>query len=79
MSHVIHSETGIVVSRLLGLEETPDGIHVRIRWKGLDTKDDTLQPIARVNENVPVLFSKLLSRKSTPSVLAEKVRSKLAL
>ena len=79
MSHVIHSETGMVVSRLLGLEETPDGIYVRIRWKGLGTKKDTLEPIARVNEDVPVLFAKLLSRKSTPAGLAEKVRSKRAL
>ena len=69
----------MVVSRLLGLEETPDGIYVRIRWKGLGTKKDTLEPIARVNEDVPVLIAKLLSRKSTPAGLAEKVRSKIAL
>ena len=39
MSHVIHSETGMVVSRLLGLEETPDGIYVQILWEGLDNKE----------------------------------------
>ena len=31
MSHVLQSETGMVVSRLLSLEDCPNGLHVRIR------------------------------------------------
>ena len=78
MSHVLQSETGMVVTRLLGIEETENGYHVRVRWKGLGPDEDTLEPIAQVYKDVPELFEKLLQRKSTPKDLAEKVRTVLA-
>ena len=70
MSHVLQSERRMVVSRLLSLEDLPNGLHVRIWWKGLSDAEDTLKPIARVHEDVPQLFDKLLKRKSTPVELA---------
>lgn len=79
MSHVLQSETGMVVSRLLSLEDCPDGLHVRIRWKGLGNNEDSLEPIARVSEDVPQLFEKLLQRKSTPVDLVARARAELTL
>ena len=78
MSHVLQSETGMVVTGLLSIEETENGYHVRVRWKGLGPDEDTLEPIAQVYKDVPELFEKLLQRKSTPKDLAEKVRTVLA-
>ena len=79
MSHVLQSETGMLVSRLMALEEHSDSLFVRIRWKGLENTEDTLEPIARVHEDVPQLFEKLLNRKSTPANLIAKARKQLAL
>ncbi len=69
----------MVVSRLLSLEDFPDGLYVRVCWKGLDNKEDTLEPIARVSEDVPQLFGKLLKRKSKPADLSTKARPQLGL
>lgn len=79
LSHVIHSETGMVVHRLMGLEETSSGLFVRIHWKGLSDSEDTLEPVSRVYEDVTELFKKLLQRKSVPTDLVAKVRKVLAL
>lgn len=48
MPHVLQSEKGMVVSRLPSLEDCSNGLHVRIRWKGLGSKEETHEPIARV-------------------------------
>lgn len=79
MSHVLSSETGMVVQRLLELVESPDGLKVRIRWKGLPASEDTEEPIKNVYEDVPVLLEKLLKRKNTPAHLADKARRVLGL
>lgn len=80
MSHVLQSETGMVVSRLLGLEDTAEnGLQVRVRWKGLGQDEDSLEPLSRVAEDVPTLFEKMLKRKSTPKNLVAKARAQLAL
>lgn len=34
-SHVIPSETGMPVARLMGIKEFDDGLLVHVRWKGL--------------------------------------------
>lgn len=79
MSHVLSSETGMPVARLLRLEEVDDEIKVLVRWKGLQPSEDTLEPIANVHEDVPTLFKKLLDRQSTPRSLANKARACLDL
>ena len=79
LSHVLSSETGMPVARLLRLEDTEDGLHVVVRWKGLPDTEDTLEPIERVFEDVPEMVKRLLSRKNTPTELADKARRVLAL
>jgi len=44
MPHVICSETGMPVQRLMRLEKTPDGLHVIVRWRGLPPSADTSEP-----------------------------------
>lgn len=80
MSHVLSSETGMPVARLMRLEETDDRtLKVVVRWKGLPHSEDTLEPLHRVYEDVPRMLLRLLQRKSTPQRLAEKARRALAL
>lgn len=56
MSHVLSSETGKHVARLLPLVEQDRSMFVVVRWKGLSASDDTPQPLARVYEDVPQLM-----------------------
>ena len=79
MSHVLSSETGMPVARLMRLVDSPDGLLVQVRWRGLCDSEDTLEPIGRVYEDVPQLLWKLLRRKNTPSNLVAKARRVLAL
>lgn len=79
LSHVLSSETGMQVQRLLRLIETTDGIKVAVRWQGLTRDDDTEEPLHNVYEDVPTLLKKLLTRKSTPLALAAKARRELGL
>lgn len=79
MSHVLTSETGMIVQRLLSLEENEDGLFVRVRWKGLSESEDTLESIEQLYEDVPVLFEKLLKRKNAPPALVEKAKETLGI
>ena len=79
MSHVLSSETVMPVSCLMRLEDTEDGLKVLVRWKGLPNSEDSLEPLARVYEDVPQMLLRLLQRKNTPIPLAEKARRALAL
>ena len=79
MSHVLASGTGTIVSRLMGLEETPTGLCVRVWLRGLPSSGETLEPIGRVHADVLQLFMKLLSRKTTAGRLAAKARRELGL
>lgn len=76
---MVSSETGMPVARLMGLQETPDGIYIQIRWRGLSSKEDTLQPIGRVSEDVPQMLLRLLERKSIPAHLLRKAREAIAI
>lgn len=78
-SHVLQLETGMVVSRLLGIEVTPDGLLVRVLGKGLKKSEDTFESIACVHEDFPGLFQKMLLRKSIPPGLAAGVSAELGL
>lgn len=79
MSQILQSETGMLESRLLSFEDCPNGLHVLVRWKELGEEEDTVVPTARVYENVPRLFQKLLRRKSKPIDLITRVRADLNL
>lgn len=77
MSHVLQSETDMVVSRLLRLEECPYVVHVRVQWNDLGNYEDALESIARVSEDIPKLFDKLPQRKSTSVRLVARARAEL--
>lgn len=77
MPHVLASETGMPVQRLLRFEDTDDGLMVVVRWRG--RSDDTLEALEKVHEDVPVLLEKLLLRKNTPAHLASKARRVLGI
>lgn len=79
MSHVISSETGMPVQRLMRLVDSDDGIMVQVRWRGLPESEDTLEPVQKVFEDVPQLLEKLFRRKNTPASLVSKARHALAL
>ena len=80
MTHVLSSETGMPVSRLLDITEGDKGqLFAKLRWKGLTPADDTLEPLANVFEDAPRLVHKFLKRRSTPQALVEKVSSTLGL
>lgn len=55
MSHVLATETGMPISRLLRLEEVDGSLYIALRWKGLQTTDETLEPLERVFEDAPNL------------------------
>lgn len=79
LSHVLASETGMPVSRLMKLVDENGTVFVHVRWKGLTPTDDTLEPVARVHEDVPEMLVKLLNRKTTPADLRKRVRDELGL
>ena len=79
MSHVLSSERGMPVARLIKLVNTSEGLKVLVRWKGLPHSEDTLQPLGQLYEDVPQMVLRLLQRKNTPPNLAEKARRLLAL
>ena len=79
MSHVVQSETGMPVARLMNFIEHTDGIKVQVRWKGLSAQEDTLKPLKNVYEDGPKMLERLLDRSSTPAKLREQVRETLVL
>lgn len=79
LSHVLSSETGMPVARLMQLVDSPDGLKVQVRWKGLPNSEDTMEPLERVYEDVPQMLLRLLGRKNTPLGLANKARSIIGL
>lgn len=79
MPHVTASETGMPVARLMGIQESPDGPVVHVRWKGLPDSEDTYEPILKVYEDVPVMLLNLLKRKSISKSLVTSAKSVLGL
>lgn len=79
MTHVVNSETGMQVSRLMRLIKREGQIMVQVRWKGLSPYDDTFEPVQNVLEDVPQMLSNLLKRSATPQDLANEVRAMLHL
>ena len=79
MSHVLSSETWMPVTRLMKLIEEPNGLMVQVCWKGLPASEDTLEPLARVAEDVPQMLERLLSRKNGDPRLIAKARRAISL
>lgn len=78
LPHVLSSETGMPVAQKLGLHDTPDGIRVKVRWKGLPNSEDTFESLSQVPEDVPDILEHLLCRKNIPPDLLMKSRSTLS-
>lgn len=79
LSHLISSETGMVVQRLMSLVDYEDELKVCVRWKGLSPSEDTEEPVENIYQDVPDLFKKLLERKNTPPHLVAKAKRILRL
>ena len=79
LPHILSSETGMLVARLMGLLDTDDGVMVQVRWKGLSSHEDTTEPFARVFEDVPQLLKHLLDWKIIPPDWVQKARVALPL
>lgn len=63
----------------MGLQPTPDGLHDPVRWTSIPAHVDTVYHIARVNEYVQQLCSRLLDLKSSPSQIDALSRRELGL
>lgn len=75
ISRVILFRTGMLVQRLLGLQNPNEGLVVQIRWKGVLCFKDALEPAWRVYKDDPGLFKKLLDRKFTSKDLMRKAKT----
>lgn len=78
MSHVLSSETGMIVSGLMCSEEHAVGLYVFVLRKGLPNSEDTSKPLLKVYEDVPRMLERLVNRKNTLPLLADKAQSILA-
>lgn len=54
------------------LVKTENDLEVRIRRKGPNDTDDTLEPLKRFYEEMPELLKKLLERRSMPMDFPER-------
>ena len=79
MEHVLQSEIGMPVARLMGLEDSRNGLKVLVRWKGLDNSEDSLEPLQNVFEDVPTMVKRLLQRKNLSPDLVRKAKAFLSL
>ena len=79
MPHVLSSETGMPVQRLMRLVDTPSGLAVVVRWRGLPPSADTTEPLNRIYEDVPQMLLNLLARKSTPRHMVIRAKTELGL
>lgn len=59
MSHVLSSEIGMPVVRLMRLVITEHCLKVQIRWKGLKNGEDTFESLRQAYKDVPELLKKL--------------------
>lgn len=79
MPHVLSSETGMEVQRLMRLFDSPSGLMVQVRWRGFPPTEDTSEPLQKIFEDVPALVLKFLNRKKNPSNLVARARQELSL
>ena len=79
MSHVMSSEIGMVVSRLMRIIDEDGDLKVQVRWKGLPDYEDTFEPLQRIYDDAQKILLKLLSRKSTNTALISRAHRELRL
>ena len=77
--HVLSSETGMEVARLMSLEKNRNGLMIHVRWKGMPKEEDTLEPLEKVYEDVPKMVERLLARSSISKPLANEAKIALGL
>lgn len=65
------------VQRLMHLDDTENGLMVQFRW--IPEVEATVEPLAKIYEDVPELLLKLLCRKNVPEDLVAKERRELHL
>lgn len=53
MSHVVSSETGMLIQLLMRLVDFDDGIMVHVCQRGLPESEDTLEPVRKAFDDVP--------------------------
>lgn len=61
----------------MALQETADGLSVRVHWRGLSDAENALEAIGNVHEDVPKILHRLLSLKTTPMRLFSLAQRKL--
>lgn len=79
MTHVLPSETGIVISRVLRLLKKNSPLYFVVPWEGVTSCDATIELIARIYEDVTRLLPRPLVRKTTPNGLCAKAHAALNL
>lgn len=79
MIHLLTSETGILVSRLLSLQALSNGLHVCVRGVGLSAEEDIHEPTGQIFEDVPQMPHRLFGRKTAPASLSQKAKQELGL
>lgn len=62
----------MAVHRLRKLVNTNNGLMIEVRWKEISESEDSLEPLQKLYEGVPVLVKKLLTGKNTPANLSKK-------
>lgn len=56
LSRVISSETGMVVQRLMALDDCKGGLKAHVPWKGPSPSEDTEGPVDNIYQDAPDLF-----------------------
>lgn len=79
MSHVLSSEAGMPVQRLMEVVESGNCIIVQIGWERLTYFEDTLEQFWKVCADVPQIILKPLSRNKTPVDFVDDPRRNLDL
>lgn len=74
MSHVVYSETGMAVARLMAILDKEDKQIIQVRFKGKPDSEDNLEQLQRVHGDVPTMLQNILSRNSTPTQLENRAR-----
>lgn len=79
MSHVLSSETGMPVTKLLETELKKQKLFVLVLWKGLLHSKEIIELLCCIYDVVPGLVRKLLRRKNSSPTLVTKALKELCL
>lgn len=73
MSHVLNSEMGMSVARLMLFVEDNGQLKVQVRWGGLRNTKDTLEQLQIIYKVVRQMLLRFLNCKNTPANLAKRL------